>query len=179
MTVISSCARKSIGPTSCTNQPSSNKRRSSSSAARGRPCSHTAAEAWPNRRIRSSRLLRPVCAEAAARVGGAGTTGLLDNSGRDGGVGVLVDDDEAAHGAVHAIRIEKQRQRGLDVHFRDVVHVEARGRRLFERVDVDAVPHLLDAGAHGARGVLQQINFVQVERIGVHPDERGLEFACR
>ena len=46
----------------------------------------------------------------------------------------------------------------------------------FERVHVDPVAHLLHARANGARGVLQQVNFVQVERIGVHPDERGLKF---
>ncbi len=46
---------------------------------------------------------------------------------------------------------------------------------MLERVDVHAVANLIDAGADRARGVLENVNLVRVERLGMHPDERGLK----
>ena len=142
-TLISSCGRKSVGPANCTFQPSSNSVRSKSSATRGRPISHTAAEGWPTRRMRSCFVARPECTGATRRPRRwPGINGALDDSGGHRGVGVLIDQDEAARGAVLAVGIEEKRQSRLQVQHGDVVHFQAGGRRFFQRVHVDPVQQL-------------------------------------
>ena len=112
MTVISSCERKSIGPDQLhvpafLEQAALDK----FGDARASLEPHGGRKGGRSAECALRLVLRPVCAAVLRRATRrAPERWALDDSGGDGGIGVLVDDDEAAHGAVLAIGIEEQRQ---------------------------------------------------------------------
>lgn len=76
----------------------------------------------------------------------------------------LIDHDEAAGRAVDVVTVEHQRLLHPDANARDVVHVQILDRVPFQRVHVYAVVEAREQAPGRARGVLDQVFSVLVER---------------
>ncbi|EFK97596.1 hypothetical protein LDC_0360, partial [sediment metagenome] len=99
----------------------------------------------------------------------------VQHAGAHRAVAGAVDKDEATQVAVHGIRLERhgavEQQRAQ----RDVVERQcARGQRR-QRVDVEPVLDLADAGVHGARAQRHQVAAARQQCVFVHPHHVGLE----
>ena len=131
---------------------------------------HYAAMGWFSRFRSPSPDLQVVPAHAA-----------LDHAGGDGVVGLLINEHEAAGGAVLGIGVEEDRGRASDADATDVIEMEllALGA-LFERADVHLVEHVGDDGTHIIGGVAQVEAAARLESFLVgEPADHGVEFLAR
>src|SRR5437588_7061651 len=103
---------------------------------------------------------------------------LVDQSGTDGSVAGLVDQDEAAGAAIAAVWVEGEGSARAQAHAPDVIELELlrRGNAL-ERVHVDHVLDRIHDRGGGARGVLEQISRAGAQRLLGHPADVGDELA--
>ena len=108
--------------------------------------------------------------------------GEVQHARGDGGVGELVDQDEAAQRAGWAeppcsvaIGLEHDRPVGGDFGDADRVQVERLRRQLFERVDVELMLGLGDGRGGGLGAELQPIAAAGDHRLVGHPDDGRFE----
>ncbi len=97
----------------------------------------------------------------------------VDHAGGDGGVGIAVDEDERAGGAVVLVAVEGNRLGERQVGEADVVERQGLGGERLEAVDVDLMLELAHRGADGAGAGLEQIGAAGQQRLVGHPDEMG------
>ena len=96
------------------------------------------------------------------------------------GVGELVDQDEAPELAVrtrslHRIRLEHDLAVGCDLRNPNCIQAERRRCEMLERVDVDLIFGMLDAGPDGLRAELQPVAAARNQLVLVHPHNRRFE----
>src|SRR5579872_6591618 len=115
---------------------------------------------------------------ALARGTNTALDGALDNPRGNGRVCERINHNEASGGAILRIGIEEERQRRLQIDGGNIVQFELLSRNVLKRVDVHAMANLADARANGARGVLEQVNLMRIERFRVHPNEHGLKLSA-
>src|SRR5438046_2551247 len=102
---------------------------------------------------------------------------LLFNHSRRNRIVVLIDEDEAAGLAVHAVGVAYHRLKCLDSHLTDVVSLKFRyGRFTLKRVHVQPVIDLTDDGANRFRCVAQGIPLIQMQLLFTYPTQRRFEF---
>ena len=107
-------------------------------------------------------------------VGGA-ADGLVDHAGGDGGVGLAIDEDEAAERGAVGVAFEDEGAVGADLDDADVVDREGGGGAGAAGGDVDDVARRLERGDDGLGGELEEVAAAGDQRRGVHPDDRGDE----
>src|SRR3546814_12905698 len=95
----------------------------------------------------------------------------MDGAAGDGGVGLAVDQDEAAQLAVVRIALEGDRPVQLEVATADLVERQLRRRQRSLRVDVDLVPDLRDACADCTGGGLEPVAAPGEQRLRAHPEQ--------
>ena len=105
------------------------RRRSPTCRRTGSPVSQIVAPCWPSAAQRSSRVAAPRSHTTFGLRVPPSCDRLDDHAGGDGGVGRLVDQDEAAGRAVVGVAVDGQRRRGAQRDPADVVELERRRGR--------------------------------------------------
>ncbi len=99
----------------------------------------------------------------------------IDHSGSDRGIGVAVDQDEAAGIAILGVGIEGKRLRRRNVAITDFVQCQCLGSHMLERIDVDLVLQFGNRGRNRPRADLDEILSTRQQFILGHPQDVGRE----
>ena len=111
----------------------------------------------------------------AQRLGLGSGKRFAEHRGSDGCVGERINQDDATGGAITLVGIEEKRAVGDKFHAGDFVHLELIGWMLGEVIDVHAEADACRFGFEQAAGMLEQVLAIQLQGLGVKPDEHGRE----
>src|ERR1700678_3871562 len=115
------------------------------------------------------------CRDRGGRAGEDLGCRVADHASGDGGVVDCVDEDEAAGDAIVGVAVHGERLDGFDLNQADAVERESRCGLSLERGYVETVLNVGDLSLDGSAGVFEQVAASEVERLFVHPDQRGHE----
>src|SRR5215468_7578642 len=105
----------------------------------------------------------------------AGFSGSFDHACGHRYVGDWIDENETAGCTIFPIWIEEHRRSSFNIYLSDIVCLQGTSGNVVQSIYVDAMQDFLNAGAHGASGMLEHVEFLLPACFSTQPNQVALE----